>query len=292
MKSLAYVYAAACVAACALQPGWAANSVSGLVDLPSYNVGGGGPNQTLVDLTGNDFGGTFGSAYTAGGSIYANLLTGTITFNAYGDNASTGVDLQLIADFQLEGPPAGAVPVTFAFAVRATGNVNYIAQGFSIAEMTSTLRTQERVSLSIPHESRYVYQWSIDGRGPGAFEQWIHQPSGMVTIDGESRGGFDVLLTTTENLVVQSNGRSRFVDVSARLLGSAGGTLGSGSLNGMHTGQLAVILPAGYRVASGIEFLSLPPEVQPIPEPGTAALAALGWAVVALFAARRRLTQR
>lgn len=283
MKPLALVFAAACSWAAIPLPAAASNSISGVVYLPSQNLGGGGVNQTLVDVDGDESGGQFETAYSAGGTLYANFLTGHIKYKLYADNAASGLDLQLLAEYRIQGAPTGTdtVPVTFEFAVHGIGNVNYIAQGDSVATMTARMRSQ---MSGLPESlSSYVYLWEIDGRGLGAVESWVHQPSGTVIINHEARGEYDIILRTTEHLPVQSNGLSPVVNLSYQILGYASGIDGSGSLNGMNTGQLSVILPDGYTAAAGITFLS-----SPVPEPATAAQAALGLAALLIAAAVRR----
>jgi hypothetical protein len=284
MKPFALVFAAACTWAAIPFPAAANNSVSGVVYLPSQNLGGGGVNQTLVDVDGDESGGQFETAYSAGGTLYANFLTGHIKYKLHADNASSGLDLQLMAEYRIQGAPTGmdTVPVTFEFAVHGVGNVNYIAQGYSVAAMTARMRSQISSGLQ-ENLSSYVYQWDIDGRGVGASELWVHQPTGTVIINHEARGEYDIILRTTEHLAVQSNGLSPVVNLSYQILGYASGIDGSASLNGMNTGQLSVILPAGYTAAAGITFLS-----SPVPEPATAVQAALGLAALLIAAAARR----
>lgn len=283
MKLLALVFVAACTWAAVPSPAAASNSISGVVYLPSQNLAGGGVNQTLVDVEGDEYGGQFETAYSAGGTLRANFLTGHIKYKLYADNASSGLDLQVLAEYRIQGLPTGTdtVPVTFEFAVHGIGNVNYIAQGYSVATMTARMRSQRAGS---PESlSSYVYLWQIDGRGVGASESWVHQPSGTVLINHEARGEYDIILRTTEHLPVQSNGLSPVVNLSYQILGFASGIDGSGSLNGMNTGQLSVILPDGYTAAAGISFLS-----SPVPEPASAVQAALGLAALLIAAAARR----
>jgi MYXO-CTERM domain-containing protein len=283
MKPLALLLAAACTWAALPFPAAANNLIGGVVYLPSQNLGGGGVNQTLVDVDGDESGGQFETAYSAGGTLYANFLTGHIKYKLYADNASSGLDLQLLAEYRIQGAPTGTatVPVTFEFAVHGVGNVNYIAQGYSVASMTARMRSQTAGLQD--SQSSYVYQWEIDGRGLGALESWVHQPTGTVIINHEARGEYDIILRTTEHLAVQSNGLSPVVNLSYQILGYASGIEGSASLNGMNTGQLSVILPDGYTAAAGTTFLS-----SPVPEPATAAQAALGLAALLIAAAVRR----
>lgn len=285
MKPLALVFAAALAWAAIPLPAAAHNVVSGVVYLPSQNLGGGGVNQTVVDVDGDESGGTFETAYSAGGTLYANFLTGHIKYKLYADNAASGLDLQLLAEYRITGAPTGTdtVPVTFEFAVHGVGNVNYIAEGYSVASMTARMRSQR--SGQPDSQSSYVYQWEIDGRGEGALESWVHEPTGAVTIKHEARGEYDIVLRTTEHLPVQSNGLSPVVNLSYQILGYASGIDGSGSLNGMNTGQLSVILPDGYTAAAGVTFLS-----SPVPEPAAALQAALGLAVLLIAASVRRRT--
>lgn len=264
----------------------ASSFVQGVVFLPSYGTGGSHP--THVEADGTDSGGSFENAYTTGGSVDVNMATGTMRGEIHGNNASAGLRMEIREEFRISGPPTTTpIPVKFEFEVEGTGDVNPLMSGIGISTMTAWLYTLVRDADPFLPDAKYIYQWSLDQRGLGATEIWLHESQGTVQVRDEAKGEFDVVLYSTDYLTVQENGLSPIIDLVFFIEGSAGGNQGGGALNLLNTGRASVILPPGYTAVttSGV-FLTESDPVAPVPEPSTCALTVIG--LLAAYAAKRR----
>lgn len=271
----------------------ASSFVQGVIFLPTYNTGG--SHATHVHAEGTDSGGTFGNAYTSGGSTTVDMADGTMRGEVYGNNASAGLRMEIREEFRISGPPTTTpLPVLFEFEVEGTGDVNPLKGGLGLSTMTAYLYTHViDQDPSFLWDGKYVYQWSLDQRGVGAVETWVHQPEGNVKVIDEAKGQFHIILHATDHLMVQSNGLSPVVELVFFIEGSAGGNDGGAALDLLNTGRAKVTLPAGYTAVSrsGIFLTQTDPGTpgSAVPEPSTFALAAM--ALLGVLPARKRFAR-